>query len=287
VIIDSHQHFWSIHRENDYGFLTPEAGVLYRDYLPEHLRPILSKEGIQYTIAVQAAQSIEETKWLLNVVEDVDYVLGVVGWLDMDTDHAHFSSQLSVLRKHKKFIGVRPMLQDIEDDRWILRDQVITNLKWLASEDFPFDILVYPRHLPYIFEMLERVAGLRAVVDHLAKPNIKDGEIEDWGRWLEKISAFPNVYCKLSGMVTEADHANWKKEDMIPFVDHALQCFGPDRVMFGSDWPVCNLAAAYETVYRLLKRIAAELGADRRAEAIFGGNATKFYKLNEIVAKNS
>ncbi|HEY8971637.1 MAG TPA: amidohydrolase family protein [Puia sp.] len=281
--IDAHQHFWSTKRPNDYGFLTPAAGVLYKDYFPGDLKPSLEAAGIDYTILVQAAETEEETQWLLDLVRDVDYVAGVVGWVNFDTDPETFLQRLDAFRRDPKFVGVRPMLQDLSDDRFIVRPRVLENLRIVASLDIPFDILVYPRHLPHIYEMLQQVPGLRAVIDHLAKPEIRDRRIEPWLSWMQKIGLFPNVWCKLSGMVTEADHKSWKRQDFEPYVYGIVNSFGMHRVMFGSDWPVCLQAASYAQVYNLLKEILEkfpEKPTHTQQEAIFGGNAAKFYKLN-------
>jgi L-fuconolactonase len=281
--IDAHQHFWSTQRPNDYGFLTPAAGVLYRDYFPEDLEPNLKSAAIDYTVLVQAAETEEETQWLLDLVNEVDFVAGVVGWVNFDTDSETFTQRLNAFRKNPKFIGVRPMLQDLPDDRFILRPRVLENLKIVASLDFPFDILIYPKHLPAIYEMLQKVPGLRAVIDHLAKPEIRNNNLEPWLSWMQKISKFPNVWCKLSGMVTEADHKNWKQEDFIPYVQGAVNAFGSERLMFGSDWPVCLQAATYQQVCDLLVKVLNKLPEkleNMQCEAIFGGNAAKFYKLN-------
>ena len=281
--IDAHQHFWSTRRPNDYGFLTPAAGVLYNEYLPEGLKPGLEAAGIDHTVLVQAAETEEETQWLLDLVNEVDYVAGVVGWVDFDTDPETFAQRLSAFRKTPKFVGVRPMLQDLRDDRFILRPRVLENLKIVASLDFPFDILVYPKHLPHIYEMLQEVPRLRAVIDHLAKPEIRSHQIEPWFSWMRKISEFPNVWCKLSGMVTEADHKNWKQQDFEPYVHGILNAFGSGRLMYGSDWPVCLQAATYEQVYNLLRDVLRKLPeklSDKQQEAIFGRNAAEFYKLN-------
>ena len=281
--IDAHQHFWSIKRQNDYGFLTPTAGVLYNEYGPDDLKPILDAVGIDYTVLVQAAETEEETQWLLDLVKEVDFVAGVVGWVDFDTDPGTFTQRLSAFRENPKFVGVRPMLQDLHDDRFILRPRVLENLKIVASQDFSFDILVYPKHLPHIYEMLQEVPRLRAVIDHLAKPEIRSHQIEPWFSWMRKISEFPNVWCKLSGMVTEANHRNWKQQDFEPYVHGILNAFGSGRLMYGSDWPVCLHAATYAQVYDLLKDVLGKLPvklSDKQQDAIFGGNAAEFYKLN-------
>lgn len=281
--IDAHQHFWSINRPNDYGFLVPDAGVLYNEYKPADLKPILDAIGIDYTILVQAAESEDETNWLLHLVEEVEYVAGVVGWIDFDTDSEVFKKKLDIFRQNRKFIGLRPMLQDLPDDRFILRSRVLENLNVVASLDLPFDILVYPKHLPHIYEMLKRVPGIRAVIDHMAKPEIRSGNIEPWLSWMRKISRFPNVWCKLSGMVTEADHHNWEQREFDPYIQGVVQAFGPKRLMFGSDWPVCLQAAAYAQVYDLVIKGLENLSEglnDMQRKAIFGTNASIFYKLN-------
>ncbi|MGN6264448.1 MAG: amidohydrolase family protein [Ginsengibacter sp.] len=279
--IDAHQHFWSIKRPNDYGFLTQDAGVLYRDYLPEDIKHHLKAAAIDYTVLVQAAETEEETLWLLDLVKEVDFVAGVVGWVNFDTDCETFTQRLNVFRKHPKFIGVRPMLQDLPDERFILRPRVLKNLKIVASLDFPFDILVYPKHLPPVYEMLQKVPELRAVIDHLGKPEIRNNKLEPWLSWMQKISKFPNVWCKLSGMVTEANHKNWKQEDFIPYVRGIVDAFGTERLMFGSDWPVCLQAATYQQVCDLLLSVLEKLD-NTQYEAIFGSNAAKFYKLNFV-----
>jgi len=281
--IDAHQHFWSIRRQNDYGFLTPAAGVLYNEYGPDDLKPALDAVGIDYTVLVQAAETEEETQWLLDLVKEVDWVAGVVGWVDFDTDPGTFAQRLSAFRKNPKFAGVRPMLQDLPDDRFILRPRVLENLKIVASLDFPFDILIYPRHLPHIYEMLEKVPGLRAVIDHLAKPEIRNREITSWLSWMQKISEFPNVCCKLSGMVTEADHKDWTQQDCEPYIHGLLNSFGSGRLMYGSDWPVCLQAATYTEVFDLLTNSLNKLPEklkDAQWDAIFGQNAAEFYKFD-------
>ncbi|GAA4305313.1 amidohydrolase family protein [Compostibacter hankyongensis] len=283
--IDAHQHFWSTQRPNDYGFLTPDAGVLYKDYLPADLRPHLQDNDIDYTILVQAAETEDETRWLLELAEKTGYVAGVVGWVNFDTDPESFQKALNGFRKHEKFVGVRPMLQDLPDDRFILRPRVLENLRTVANLDFPFELLVYPRHLPYVYEMLQRVPGLRAVIDHLAKPDIRSAKLDLWLFWMEQISTFPNVWCKLSGMVTEADHKSWKPEDFKPYVFPVMDCFGANRLMFGSDWPVCLQAATYGGVYRLLHDLLeqrAEKTGSNACKAIFGENAAAFYKLSPL-----
>ncbi len=278
--IDSHQHYWITALEDEYYWLNADAGVLYRDYLPAELKPQLVKAGVAYTVIVQAAESDRETDWMLKLAEGELTALGVVGWIDFELPPDDFRSRLDLLMKHPKFCGIRPMLQDMEDDRYIMRPRVLDNVRTVAAADVPFDILIYPKHLPVIYEFLHQVPALRAVVDHIAKPHIKDGIFEPWAFWMEKIAEFPNVWCKVSGMVTEANHTSWKPEDFVPYVHHVFACFGSKRTMFGSDWPVATLAAAYEQVVQLLEVVLPESISAVERQAIFGTNCAAFYKLN-------
>lgn len=274
--IDAHQHFWVLSR-GDYSWLTPAAGILYRDYLPEHLQPHLQANGIEATVLVQAAPTVAETEFLLELSDRYPFIAGVVGWLDLEGDD--FPRQLERLQRHPNFKGVRPMLQDLPDDAWILRPRVQEALRLLAEREVAFDFLVFPRHLPHVVTTLEAIPGLRAVIDHLAKPPIARGELEPWRTWLARVAQFPGVMCKLSGMVTEADHQQWRPEHLAPYVHHALDLFGPDRVMFGSDWPVCLLAASYDRVVAALREALGSRLTPELDDALFGGNAARFYRL--------
>jgi L-fuconolactonase len=275
--IDSHQHYWKAGR-GDYHWMTPRVPVLCRDYLPADLLPFLSRHDIQKTILVQAAQTCAETDFLLELATADDSIAGVVGWLDMDSPD--FGRQFEQYSTHTKFIGIRPMLQDIPDDRWILRPRVLDSLRLVAEIDFPFEFLAYPRHLPLVLQALDEVPGLRAVIDHLAKPEIRAGKLEPWKNWITQASRHKNLHCKLSGMITEADHQRWSPSDLRPYVKHVVECFGPNRLMFGSDWPVCLLAGSYDQVIAALKGILSPmLNADVERK-IFGENAMRFYKLN-------
>jgi len=274
--IDAHQHYWKTER-NDYGWLTPETGLLYKDYLPEQLHGHLNKHAIDRTIVVQAAPTVEETEFLLSLCEQDPTLAGVVGWIDLEADD--FRETYARLRQNPYFVGIRPMLQDLPDDRWILRPKVLEALQVLAADRFAIDLLAKPRHLPHIVELLERVPDLHAVVDHIAKPFIKDRIMEPWGEHIRQIAAYGNVFCKLSGMVNEAD-TDWKPDDFVPYVRHVVEAFGPDRLLFGSDWPVCLLAASYDQVIGLVQQtLPSTLTADE-LEAIFGGNAIRFYGLD-------
>src|SRR5579875_2725374 len=231
--------------------MTPQVPVLYRDYLPADLRPSLLQHGIQKTILVQAAQTIEETDFLLELASADVSIAGVVGWLDIESPK--FPEQFERYRKCAKFVGIRPMLQELPDDNWILRPRVVEALRLLASVDFPFELLTYPRHLPFVLQVLELVPALRGVLDHISKPEIRLAKLEPWKSCMAQAARYPNLYCKFSGMITEADHRHWSADDLRPYVDHVVECFGMDRVMFGSDWPVCLLAGSYDLVIQTLR----------------------------------
>ncbi|WP_337267387.1 amidohydrolase family protein [Oryzifoliimicrobium ureilyticus] len=272
-MLDSHQHFWKLAR-NDYDWLSPGSGIIYRDFLPEDLRPHMERCGITRTIAVQAAETEAETDFLLQLAEKTDFIAGVVGWLDFDSEG--FEARLTHYRGNRFFVGVRPVLQGLPDDDFILRPQVLKNLRVLADAGLPLDILTFPRHLPYVLQALEQTPGLRAVVDHISKPGIAQIQFEPWAGSMAKIAAFPNVFCKVSGMVTEASE-NWKLEDFRQYVDHIAGLFGPDRLMFGSDWPVCLLAASYAEVVNLARTLLSAHFSTSDLAKIFEKNGAAFY----------
>lgn len=274
--IDCHQHFWKASR-GDYHWMSPAVPVLCRDYLPEDLQPLLKKNKIEKTILVQAAQTRAETDFLLDLAARHEFIAGVIGWLDMDSPG--FARDLDVYSQKPKFLGIRPMLQDLPEDDWILRPRVIDSLKVIADRDLPFEFLTYTRHLPHVLAALESVPGLRAVVDHVSKPEIKNRKLDPWRSLIARVAKHPNVYCKLSGMITEADLKTWTVDDLRPYAEHVLECFGPERVMFGSDWPVCLLAGSYDQVAAALQAVV-KPRLDHRGElAVFGENAARFYKL--------
>ena len=277
MIIDSHQHFWRVQR-GDYHWM-PASGVLARDYLPDDLRPLLRRAGVDCTVLVQAAQTEAETAFLLELADQTDFVAGVVGWLDFEDEK--FAAKLERLMSRPKFVGLRPMLQDLADDAYILRPRVMDHLRHLESLDLPFDILTFPRHLPHVLRALTQVPSLRAVVDHISKPLIAERKLDGWAANLTALAAHKNIHCKLSGMVTEADHVNWRPADLEPFVRRVFDAFGQDRVMFGSDWPVCLQAASYAEVLNAVRTIVdPRLTADGFDKA-FGQNAADFYKLKD------
>jgi L-fuconolactonase len=275
MIIDSHQHFWQVGRF-DYPWLTPELGVLFKDYLPDSLEPILRKNHISKTVLVQASNSVEETRWLLKLADEHEFIAGVVGWVDLKSSSV--APQLDEFTRHPKFKGVRHLVESEPLDDWLVQQEVLAGLKILESRNVPFDLLVHTRHLKFVPTVVEACPNLRLVIDHLAKPPIAKGEIEEWESHFDKIARFPNMFCKLSGMVTEANPVKWKNDDLRPYVSVALDSFGPERLIFGSDYPVCLLAASYERVIESFQALLSELGSESR-DRIFDANAIKFYKL--------
>lgn len=272
-MLDSHQHFWKTDR-GDYGWLTPSLGTIYRDFLPDDLRREMQKAGMTRTIVVQAAETEAETDFLLDLARETDFIAGVVGWLDLDSDD--FETRLARYRDNPFFVGIRPMLQGLDDDAFILRPRVLQSLKAIAAADLPFDILTFSRHLPHVIRALEQTPGLRAVIDHISKPEIAAGKFEPWASHMRDIAAFPDVSCKISGMVTEAG-AKWELEDFRRYTDHVASVFGADRLMFGSDWPVCLLAASYGEVANLARTLLSAHFAPAELERIFEQNAANFY----------
>jgi len=277
MIIDSHQHFWQVGRF-DYPWMTPELDVLCHDYLPATLEPVLARHGVSQTILVQASNSVDETEWLLSLAESNPFIAGVVGWVDLKSSDVGL--QLDQFASSGKFKGVRHLVESEPADDWLTQDAVLRGLNELAQRDLSYDLLVHTRHLKYARQVVEKSPQLRFVIDHVAKPPIKRGEIDQWAAGLKDLAAATNVWCKLSGLVTEADWANWRVEDLIPYVDKALEYFGPARMMFASDWPVCLLAASYDQVLEAFHTLLADLSEEDR-ELIFSKNAAKFYRIQE------
>jgi len=275
-LIDSHQHFWQVGRF-DYPWLTSDLGILYRDYLPADLEPLLRKNGVEKTVLVQASNSLAESRWLLKLSDENRFIAGVVGWVDLMS--LETASQLEELTAHPKFKGVRHLVESEPEDDWLVHGEVLNGLKTLMAFDLSFDLLVHTRHLKYARRVAEECAELLLVIDHLAKPPITRGEFDEWARELQPLALLPNVHCKLSGLVTEANRSSWTTADLRPYVDCALELFGPERLMFGSDYPVCLLAASYDRVLESFQELLNGLSAEDR-DKIFGRNATRFYRLN-------
>jgi L-fuconolactonase len=272
--IDAHQHFWTIAR-GDYRWLTPALGTIHRDFGPEDLAPHLARHGIEGTVLVQAADSVAETEFLLAIAARCDFVRGVVGWFDMEASDA--VATLERLATDHRLRGMRPMIQDIADVDWMLRPSLVPSFRALVARDLVFDALVLPRHLANLRRLLARHPDLRVVIDHGGKPAIRDGGFEPWAREIAALAAETDVRCKLSGLVTEAG-GSWTVETLRPYVDHLLERFTPQRLLFGSDWPVVDLAGGYDAWHAALTELLAPLSEHERA-AIEGGNATATYRL--------
>ncbi len=269
--VDAHQHFWRYHPLR-YAWITPEMGVLKRDFLPEHLRPELSTAGLDGSVAVQANQSELETHFLLELARSNPHILGVIGWVDLAAENVR--ERLEYFSQFDKLRGFRHIAQSEPDDRFLLRDDFIRGISHLEALHFTYDILIYPRQLPAAAALVARFPNQRFVIDHIAKPFIKSGEIEPWAAWMRAIAEHDNVSCKLSGLVTEADWMVWRPSNFKPYLDIIFDNFGEKRLMFGSDWPVCLLAASYEQVYRLISDYSGSA-----QDGIFGDNAAVFYGL--------
>lgn len=274
-IIDSHQHFWQLERF-DYAWLSGADKTLYRNFLPDSFEQVLKENGVAKSVVVQAHQSVAEANWLLDLADQYEFIAGVVGWVDLQSEN--LAEQLDKLTENPKFKGVRHVIHDEPDDDWSLRPQVIAGIKTLAKYNLTYDILIFPRHLKYIKTLLENCPEVRFVIDHLAKPPIKDGKIKEWAKGIKEIANFPNVYCKLSGLVTESDHQNWTPEDLRPYIETALEAFSAGRLMFGSDYPVCLLAASYKKVLETSASFLKNL-SEADQNLILSQNALKFYNL--------
>jgi L-fuconolactonase len=273
--IDAHQHFWQYSPE-EYGWIGPDMDVLKQDRLPDDLAPLLNEANLDGTVAVQARQTLEETQWLLELSDQHAFLKGVVGWVDLCSPDLR--AQLERFSAHPKFCGVRHVVHDEPDDQFMLRDDFLRGIAALAEFDLTYDLLIFPKHLPVACELVERFPEQPFVLDHIAKPLINAGVLEPWAAEIKQLAAYPNVACKISGMVTEADWQGWKPSHFWPYLDVVSKVFGPNRLMFGSDWPVCTLAGSYGQVAGLVATYAQQLSVDEQA-AIWGGTAQRFYGL--------
>lgn len=285
--LDAHQHFWQISR-GDYGWLTEELQILYRDYTPADLTPLLQQCGIDGTLLVQAAPTASETDYLLRLANENSFIKGVVGWVDFETTAA--AADIRALSQQPKLVGLRPMIQDIDDVDWMLRPQLAPAFEALIASDLCFDALVLPKHLSNLLTLLKRYPDMRVVVDHGAKPQIAENRLEEahfedggfanggfdeWASGMSRIANETSAFCKLSGLVTEAS-ADWNSEDLEPYINHLINSFGAKRLIWGSDWPVAKLAVDYPTWFQLALSYFPEPSAQAQ---VFGQNAMRAYKL--------
>jgi L-fuconolactonase len=279
IRIDAHQHYWEP-RRGDYDWMPDDDPVLARRYGPKDLRASLERHGIGGTVLVQAAASVEESDYLLGIADATDSVAAVVGWIDFE-DRAHLR-HLTRLSCHPKFVGVRPMIQDIPDVDWMLRDEIRWAFDALMDLDLTFDALGFPQHLENFLTLITRHPDLRVVIDHCMKPRIRDHGAGDdgfahWAAGMSRLAGETRSFCKLSGLVTEAAE-DWTLDGLRPFASHVIEAFGAGRVMWGSDWPVCRLRAEYDDWLAAAKSLCDDLGEDER-DQIFGGTAERFYRL--------
>ena len=274
--IDAHHHFWR-YNPDQHVWMTDEMEVLKRDYLPEDLAPLLQSIGFDATVAVQARQMIEETDFLLELSEQHDFIAGVVGWVDLCSKEVE--GQLGRYAGRAKLKGVRHVVHDEPDDDFMLREDFQRGIAALESFGLTYDLLLFPKHLPRAVRLVERFPDQPFVLDHIAKPEIKDGKIDPWREELKALSSSGPVYCKLSGMVTEARWRTWSAGDFRRYLDVVLEAFGPERLMIGSDWPVCTLSGDYAPVMGIVTEYVEPLGS-RTTEDILGGNCARFYGID-------
>ncbi len=273
--IDSHQHFW-IYAAEEYPWIDEDKDALKRDYMSADLAPLMAANGIDGTVAVQARQNPRETEFLLELADANDFIRGVVGWVDLRADDV--AAQLERFAPHPRLVGVRHIVHDEVDDRFMLGGGFLDGLALLNQYKLTYDLLLYPRHLQVAIDVVKRFPNQPFVLDHIAKPFIKDGILEPWASEIRELATYENVCCKVSGLVTEAAWKAWTRDDYAPYLDVVFDCFGIDRLMFGSDWPVCTLSGSYSEVVGIVRDYIDGL-SDEEKDKIMGANARSFYSL--------
>ena len=272
--IDSHQHFWR-YEPAQYPWIRADW-PLRRDFLPEHLAPLLRSAKLDGCVAVQARQSLEETGWLLGLAAQHSFIKGVVGWVDLRSDN--LTEQLICFANNPGFVGVRHVAQDEPDNNFLLQPKFVRGIAELQFFDLAYDLLIFPRQLPATIQLVRNFPRQRFVLDHIAKPYLKRREMWPWAAHIRELAQFPNVFCKVSGMVTEAEWSRWKQTNFTPYLDVVFEAFTPRRIMYGSDWPVCLLSANYRRVYELVANYCQKLSSGEQ-KRVFGGTAVEFYRL--------
>lgn len=275
MTIDSHQHFWNYDPAKD-SWITDEMEVLKNNFTPRDLKSILDANKIDGSVVVQAEQSEKENIFLLKLAEENDFIKGVVGWVDFQSEN--IQERLAHYALAKKLKGFRHIVQGEADDRFLMRPNFLRGIATLQSFDFTYDILIYPRHLPIALEFVKKFPSQKFVIDHLAKPEIKKGNMGNWQKYIREMAAMQNVYCKISGIVTEADWQKWTYADIEPYLNVIFESFGADQLMYGSDWPVCLLAGSYEKQFSITKAYINSMSSIDQ-QKILGENAVKFYRL--------
>lgn len=274
--VDSHQHFWKFDPVRD-SWITNEMSVIQKDFLPQDLQPILQKNDINGCITVQSDQSEAENEFQLKNAEH-DFIKGVVGWVDFLSPAVE--ERLEYYSQFKKMKGFRHILQGEKNRAFMLQPAFMKGIGLLKKYNFTYDILIFPDQLKHTLHLVRAFPDQPFIIDHIAKPSIKDKKTDEWKMDIDAVAKYENVYCKISGMVTEADWKNWKYEDFIPYIETVIEAFGPDRILFGSDWPVCLVAASYERTIAIVKDFFSSFSVDEQ-DQFFGANAVKFYNLNE------
>ena len=277
AMVDTHVHFWDLDRFH-YFWLKPEYGILYQTYRPEQIKHEMDKAGVERGVFVQANQVPEENDWVLGLTETHDWLAGIVGWVDL-TD-PNVDAVLDKYARHPRFKGVRHLIHEEPDDRWLLRPDVQPGLQALAARGLTFDLVAFPKHLPYLPELVGRHTGLNFVIDHMAKPPLASQNLDDWARGMEKVAAFPNVFCKVSGLLTEVAPGASRPEAMRPAIQIGVDLFGFDRLMFGGDWPISLLASSYQEVVDAT-RAALPAAGEADLAKFWSGTATRFYRLDQ------
>jgi L-fuconolactonase len=274
--IDSHQHFWH-YSPAEHAWMSHEMGQLKRDFLPEDLAPLLKSIGLDGCIAVQARQTLEETRWLLELSERHAFIKGVVGWVDLCS--ADLPRQLETFATHPKFVGVRHIVQDEPDDGFMLRPEFISGISQLRRFDLTYDLLLYPKHLRAATQLVQRFPEQPFALDHMGKPRIAEGLLSPWREDLRELAGSQNVLCKLSGMLTEAKWNQWKSAEFIRYFDSVVEAFTPERLMVGSDWPVCLLSGDYASAMQIVIDYVQQFSPAAQS-GILGGNCARFYGID-------
>lgn len=274
-MIDSHQHYWQ-YNKTDFAWIGDDMQLLQRNFLPNDLKPQMNAVGVSATIAVQARQCQDETEWLLALAQENDWIAGVVGWVDLCSDD--LEAQLNRFSKNQKLAGVRHVVHDEPDDDFLLHEDFLRGIELLSQFDLTYDLLLFEKHLPVAIKFVEKFPHQRFVLDHISKPLIKDQILSPWDVNLRELAKFPNVDCKASGMVTEADWAAWTPDDLKPYLDVVFDAFGPDRILLGSDWPVCTVAGSYQDVMKIPLQYIQSLSEVDQIK-IQSENARRAYRL--------
>lgn len=275
MIIDAHQHFWKYNPAR-HGWIDDSMSVIRKDFLPENLVEVYAENNVEGCVAVQADQTLDETDFLIDLSSKHDFIKGIVGWADLRAENV--TESLEKYSQYEKIKGFRHVVQGEPDHNFLLRADFMRGISYLKKYDFVYDILVFPHQLGAVLEFVKRFPNQKFVIDHIAKPYIKDGFFDGWAALMKEIAKHENVFCKLSGMITEADFSTWSPKQIHPYMELVLSAFGSNRVLFGSDWPVCLVAGSYSEVKNLVTKYISSL-SESEQKAIMGTSAIQFYNL--------